>query len=177
MWKKSAPLLVVLSAALNAAFIGGWAVHAAKGRWITSEKHDQACGGVRCPLHRSLDVTPEQWQQLEPCLARFQQDSETLCQDISRRCGELVDLLAAPQPDQEAIAAKQEEILAGQRKMQERVIAHLLAEKQTLTMEQQAKLFQLIREKTGCARRNPMMGPLCILGTRPRLRTNSGSEP
>ena len=177
MWKKIAPLLVVLSVALNVAFIGGWVVHAARGRWIGPERRGQACEGVWCPLHRSLDVTNEQWGRLEPRVVQFQHDSETLCQDINRKRSELIDLIAAPQPDLEAIAAKQEEILAGQRKMQERVIANLLAEKQILTVEQQAKLFQMIREKTGCAGRNPMMGPLSIPGSQSRLRMNSESEP
>jgi Spy/CpxP family protein refolding chaperone len=177
MWKKIAPLLVVLSVSLNTAFIGVWVVQASREHWISPERHGQTFEGVQCPLYRSLNVTNEQWGQLEPRLAQFQHDSETLCKDIHRRRIELIDLIASPEPDSEAIAAKQEEILAGQRKMQERVIAHLLAEKQMLTKEQQAKLFDMIREKTGCAGRNAMMYPVSIPGGQSGLRLNSESEP
>jgi Spy/CpxP family protein refolding chaperone len=158
MWKKIAPLLVVLSVALNVAFIGVWAVHAARGHWMSRDRHGQACEGVWCPLHRSLGVTDEQWKRIESGLTQFQRDSRALCQEVNRKRGELIDLIASPQPDREAIAAKQEEILAGQREMQKRVIARLLTEKETLTAEQQAKLFQMIKEKAGCAGRIPMIG-------------------
>ena len=173
MWKKIAPLLVVLSISLNAAFIGAWVVQAARGHRTSPERHGQACEGVGCLLHRSLDVTNEQWERLEPGLAQFRQDSESLCQDIRRRRGELIDLIVSPQPDREAIAAKQEEISAGQRQMQELVIAHLLAEKQMLTVEQQAKLFQMIRERSGCAGGNAMVCPVSIPGVQSRTPAES----
>jgi len=105
---------------------------------------------------------------LEPGLARFRTDSESLCRQIHRRRGELIDLMASAQPDRDAIVAKQEEILAGQRKMQELVIAHLLAEKEALTAEQQAKLFQMIRERSGCAGGAAMMCPDSIPGVEAR---------
>jgi Spy/CpxP family protein refolding chaperone len=63
----------------------------------------------------------------------------------------LLDLLAAEHTDREAIAAKQAEILNGQREMQKQIIAHLLAEKQFLTPEQSTRLFQMMRRRSGCA--------------------------
>lgn len=164
MWKRIGPLLIILSVSLNIAFIGSWAVQAAKGRLASPEQCGQTGGGISCSLHKSLNVTDEQWGQLEPRLTQFRSESKNLCQDIQRLREQLIDLIASPLPDSEAIAAKQGEILAGQREMQERVIAHLLAEKQTLTEEQQAKLFDMIRKKTGCSGRDTMGCPSSIPG-------------
>jgi Spy/CpxP family protein refolding chaperone len=91
-------------------------------------------------------------------LAEFRKASQAVCADVMRKRGEMIDLLASPQPDREDIAAKQEEILAGQRKMQQLVIEHLLAEKEVLTPEQQRELFDLLRRRSGCAGQMPMMG-------------------
>jgi Spy/CpxP family protein refolding chaperone len=159
MWKKIAPLLIVLSVALNVAVVGVWAVYAIRGHWATQDRcgHGDGSGGAWCPLHRRLNVTDEQWQRLEPRIAQFRRDSQALCQEITRKRGELIDLVASPQADRQAIAARQEEILAGQRRMQQLVIEHLLAEKEVLTAEQQKDLFNLLRRRSGCAG-HPMMG-------------------
>jgi len=177
VWKKIGPLLIILSVSLNIAFVGAWVVQAAKENSIDPAHYDQVGAGVSCPLHRDLEVTDEQWGKLEPRLTKFRSESEAICQDIQRMRGELIDLIATRQPDSEAIAAKQEEILTSQRKMQEHVIAHLLAEKQTLSEEQQAKLFEMIREKTGCAGRNTMVCPVSIPGVQSRLQSDVKTEP
>jgi len=156
MWKKIAPLLIVLSVALNAAFIGVWAARAVVSRWPAEPGDGDRA--VWCPLHRRLRVTDEQWRQIEPHLLAFRRDSEAVCRDINRLRGEMIDLIAADEPDRDAIAAKQEEIREGQRRMQGLVIEHLLAEKQILTEGQQKELFDMIRRRSGCAGPGRMMG-------------------
>lgn len=161
MWKKIAPLLVILSIALNLAFVGVWATHAAAARWNRGNASCGPCGdnqgGMWCPLHRKLGATDQQWQQIEPKLAEFRKSAQAVCQDVTRKRGEMIDLIASTQPDRQAIAAKQDEILTGQRRMQELVIEQLLAEKQVLTAQQQKELFDLLRQQGGCAGQGPMM--------------------
>jgi len=158
MWKNIAPLLIVLSVALNIAVVGVWAAHAIRGHWTAPDRcgHRDGPEGVSCPLHRRLNVTDEQWQRLGPRFEQFRRGSQALCQEVTRRRGELIDLVASPEGDRQAIAAKQEEILAGQRKMQQLVIEHLLTEKEILTPQQQKELFDLLRRRSGCAG-HPMM--------------------
>lgn len=176
MWKKIAPLLVILSISLNIAFLGGWIVQAAKKQPANPGPCSQACEGSSCPLHRDLNITKHQWKQMEPRLAQFRSESEALCRDIQRLRGELIDLIASPEPDSTAIALKQDQILAGQRKMQEQVINHLLAEKQMLTEEQQARLWDKIREKTGCTSRNSVVCPVSIPGMPSPIQSNDITE-
>jgi Spy/CpxP family protein refolding chaperone len=176
MWKKFWPLLLILSVSLNIAFVGAWVVEAARESTARPETRNRACNGT-CPLHQSLNVTDEQWTQLEPRLTQFRSESEALCRDIQRLRGELIDLIASPEPDSMAIALKQDQILAGQRKMQEYVINHLLAEKHMLTQEQQEQLFNMIREKTGCTSRNSVVCPVSIPGAQSHTQSNDITEP
>ena len=156
MWKKIGPLLIVLSVALNVAFIGVWAVRAV-GRRRSVEPVDGG-GKVWCPLHRRLNVTDEQRRQIEPRLAAFRRDSQSRGHEIGRLRGEMIDLIAADEPDRQAIASKQEEMRDEQRQMQQLVIEHLLAEKEVLTAEQEKELFDMLRRRSACAGPGRMMG-------------------
>lgn len=155
MWKKIVPLLVVFSVALNVAFVGIWAV-----RVFPAQRFEDGASGdpVWCPLHRALKVTGEQWGRLEPRLVEFRRESEATCAEMGRLRGELIDLIDVIRPDREAIASKQEEIRAGQRRMQQLVIEHLLEEKEVLTADQEKDLFDLLRRRIACAGPGRMLG-------------------
>ena len=157
MWTKLRPLLILLSVALNVAFVVIWAAHAVPThlRGWRGPAHEE---GVWCPLHRRLGTTEAQWREIEPRLVKFQESARVQCDEVNRLRGEMIDLVAAPEPDRDAIRLKQEEILAGQRRMQELVIEHLLTEKQLLKPEQQEQLFQMMRSQSGCAGHGPMTG-------------------
>lgn len=161
MWKKMAPLLIVLSVTLNIAFIGTWVGHAAATLRAAQETYE---GEVWCPLHRELAVTSEQWQQIEPRLEAFRAEAQAVSAEMNRLRAELIDLIAGPQPDRQAIAAVQDEIRIQQRRMQELVVEHLLAEKEVLTTEQQGELFEMIRRRSGC------MGPALMRDDTGELR-------
>ena len=159
MWKKTKPILIVASVALNTAFVAMWIVHAAppqariEGTGQRATQHT-----IWCPLHRELGVTEEQWVQIEPRLREFQAAVGKLRQQTSAKRSEVIDLIAAKESDAEAIRAKQDEILATKRSIQGLVVDHLLAEKQVLTPEQQQQLFEMLRNRTGCADGPPMSG-------------------
>jgi len=160
MMRKYAFLLIVLSVALNVGFAGIWAAQTVAGHWPAwgACGHQGGEGAIWCPLYRSLAVTDEQRQRLEPRLAQFRQASQALCQETQRKRAELIDLVASAGTDRTEIATKQEEILAGQRRMQELVIEQLLTEKEVLTAEQQKELFDMIRRHSGCMGPAPMRG-------------------
>ncbi len=142
-------LILALSLSLNLAFIGVWVFHAVPG-WkmplIGSDSQHRQNTAPRS-LHQELGVTPEQWQQIEPLILQFRQATEGQRQEIMTLRKQLLDLLAAPPADEKAIWAKQEEILAGQRQMQNLVLAHLLKEKKILSPDQAVKLVQALCEQ------------------------------
>ena len=160
MWKQLKPALAVASIGLNVAVVGVWLAHAV-GRSVESPMpagSTDAVGEVWCPLHRELNVTPEQWAEIEPRLLAFRGSADEQWGRIDALRTEMIDLFAAPEPDREAIAAKQQEILAAKRAMQVLVTDHLLDVRARLDPEQQQRLFAMLRERTACARLGPMAG-------------------
>jgi Spy/CpxP family protein refolding chaperone len=162
MWKKTKPLLVILSVALNLAFVGAWLTYAAASRMESRWEKPCVPGDsqtVWCPLHRELNVTAEQWKEIEPRLRAFRTSADEICGKISGLRAGIIDELASPSPDLQAIKAKQEEIRAGQRRMQGLVIEQLMSERKVLTAEQQQRLFDMLRSRMGCDRGGPMLVP------------------
>jgi Spy/CpxP family protein refolding chaperone len=168
MSRSTRTLLIVLSVALNIAFVTVWALH----RLPLGCRHHAARGRARgmesvCPFHERIQATPAQRQEIESRLEAFRNASMPLCMEVNKHRLELIDLLAAPEPDRAAITAKQQQIADGQNQMQERVIANLLEMKAALTPEQQKTLFDTIRARSDCAGHGPMaMG----MGTNPPCR-------
>ena len=160
---KTVIVILIFSVALNTAFGAMWAIHRLPAHFGRTghkgDSHDKSC--VSCPLHRKLGRSEKQWQGIEPRLMEFKTSAQAVCRKTKKLREELIDLIAAPQTDFEAIRAKQDEILAGQRRMQELLISHLLAEKEMLTPQQQKSLFDMIRQRGDCA------GSSSIMGVRP----------
>ena len=168
MSRSTRTLLIVLSVALNIAFVTVWALH----RLPLGCGHHAARGPARgtesaCPFHERIQATSAQREEIESRLEAFRRASVPLCMEVNKHRLELIDLLAAPEPNRAAIAAKQQQIADGQSQMQERVIANLLEMKAALTPQQQKTLFDTIRERSTCAGHGPMpMG----MGTNPPCR-------
>lgn len=145
MWRKAAPLLVLLSVALNAAFVGAWCIRMAQSYAASETPYD---GPVWSPLHRQLGVTPEQWRRIEPQLEAFRQQTQAIHGEMRVLRGQMVGLIAEEDPDPRAISEKQQEIRQGQARMQQLVVEHLLAEKEVLSAAQEEQLFQMMRDQT-----------------------------
>ncbi len=158
MRRKVVLLLIALSVALNVAFVTVWALHTLPPLMRRGES--AGTEGIWCPLHRRLAATEAQWREIEPRLVEFQKAARDVCEEVNQSRSELISLIADDEPDVEAIQAKQEEILAGQRRMQQLVIDYLLADKRTLTPEQQRQLFDMLRQRAGCAGHGPIAGPM-----------------
>ena len=154
MWRNARILLIILSLGLNIGFGAMWIGHVLAARATPPQRPDNE-DPVWCPLHRQLGVSLEQWREIEPRWQEFRKSSQPICQSVTALRQEMIALVAAPEPDRKAIQLKQDEILAGQRKMQDLVVENLLAEKKSLTPDQQAKLFALLRSQTGCSGGGP----------------------
>jgi Spy/CpxP family protein refolding chaperone len=140
------------------AFVASWALH----RLPLACRHHAAAASAAetqftCPLQQRIQATPAQRKEIETHLQTFRTNSMPLCMEVNKHRLELIDLLAAPEPDRAAIQAKQQQIMDGQSQMQERVIAALLEMRTTLTPEQQKTLFDTIRERSNCAGHGPFM--------------------
>ena len=162
MWNTVKRPLIVVSVALNVAFVTLWIVHAVAYRAHPQESNETTGQqGIWCPLHQELAVTEEQWTQIEPRLRKFQAAVGEFTQQIKSFRSEVIDLIAADEPDSEAIRGKQDEILATKRKIQGLVVAHLIAEKEILAPDQWMQLFGMLRQRANCKIGSPMSGRSC----------------
>ena len=175
MNKRIIVFIFVASLALNIAFVVSWAGYRLPQRFTDDQGQvfpSEEKGEIWCPLHRSLNVSKEQWQQLEPRLLEFRKTSQGICEQVNQKRSEMIDILSSADPDRQAIADKQKEIQAAQQKMQQLVIEHLLFEKSVLNSRQQEEFFKLFRRRCSYA-------PGQDAGRKHSFRQilNSGNEP
>ncbi len=151
MWQRLKNPLFALSLGLNAAFIAIWLVHAAPG--FIADRHDAGVTGENGPddLHRKIGVTPAQWQEIEPRLQEFREKAQARRRAIGKHREALMRLLAAPSTDEKTIRAKQDEILAEKKQMQNLVLDLLLLEKKVLSPPQLQALIAEIHRLCCCA--------------------------
>ena len=171
-------MFILLSAALNVAFVATWAVHAMPER-IKSDPAEsteiEMREGMRW-MHQRLGAGPEQTRRMEMRMGRFNERRHEISEDMRELQTELIDLIAADETDMQAIENVQERILDHQRKMQRLVVSNLLAEKEDLTPEQREAFFRMLRMRSpgqGGAMRGRTEGQL---DDRPRGGPGRGRE-
>lgn len=134
--------LLCLSLAMNAAFMVVWFA-----KTQTAQAAMPADSPIRCPLHRDIGVSLEQWGVIEPRLVEFQRSLDEPIEEADRLREEVLDMIAEEGASVEMIYAKQRELLDAKHEIQRRVAQFLLWEKSILTPKQQERMFALL--KTG----------------------------
>ena len=139
--------LLIFSIGLNVAFIAMWLVQTVPDISMRKSTDTTAeSGKIPSVLHREIGVTSEQWKQIEPHVNFFREKAREQRRTIEALRNQLMELLANPDADESTIRAKQEEILFGQRGMQNLVIELLLKEREFLIPEQQKALITIIHQ-------------------------------
>ncbi|MCH7813885.1 MAG: periplasmic heavy metal sensor [Planctomycetes bacterium] len=98
-------------------------------------------------LTERLGLTPEQAEQFESAWQAFKTEARTLRSQLHDADDTLADLIAAPNPDEQAIDASLVEIAGLREQMQRGVVDHFLALKQLLDAEQQENFNKMIRHR------------------------------
>jgi len=146
--------LVALSVALNVAFVGTWLAHV-----LTCRGYRRASPpGLACGIHAQLDLSDAQRGEIEALVSRFRGSAAAVCAEAGRHRAELFEILAAEPVECAAVASKREEIAACQRRMQDLVLDHILAQKALLTPEQQAEFFKILGKSGTCPGNGPLGG-------------------
>jgi Spy/CpxP family protein refolding chaperone len=155
-------ILFVASIALNAVFIATYISYQLP---LLAGVHQPPTPGS--PLFLQMDLAPDQLARFRSERDQFHARLQELGQEIKARQIELIDLLGASSPDQQAIDAKQQEIQRLQGGVQDRVISHFLKGGSLLTPEQRTRFFELIKgrietEAQACPpwMKSPDQGPL-----------------
>ena len=157
MWRKIQPIVLILSLAMNAGLASAWVAGLVRQKTTVdccAQAHTES--NIWCPLHRRLGVSEVQWRDIEPRMLAFHDSSRILCRRMQMVRGEVMDLLAADNPDLAAVKTRKEDIASQQQAMQQLVLRHLLREKEILTPEQWQELLELIRGREGCGGHGPL---------------------
>jgi Spy/CpxP family protein refolding chaperone len=134
-------ILFIASVALNAVFAGTYVTYKLLS---IAGVHQPAPRG---PLFLQLDLTPDQLIRFKEGRNMFHTRLQELGLEIKTQQLELIDLLGAPSPDQQAIERKQGNIQHLQGAVQDQVIVHFLQASSFLTPEQRTRFFQLIKAR------------------------------
>lgn len=166
IWNRLRTPLLIFSLGLNIAFIAFWAVRMVGGLTspstdVTTPRNHNMTDTLR-DIHRELGVNPEQMETLRSQFILFRSEIQKTRDEIEKLHPQMMDLLTAPEVDKDAVRAKREEIFAAQKKMQELVIDHILAEREILTPEQRERFFKMLRSR--CLSGG---GPMSGFGGRP----------
>jgi Spy/CpxP family protein refolding chaperone len=141
-------LLLIVSLAFNVGF----------GSTLAVQKVRQMCGGrcggpgmgpALCQSHLfdSIDLSPEQTQQFTRAQEALMADVAAWRKACAAERAKLGELLTADAPDDDAIQAQLDRISSLQRRVQGRVVEHLLKQREQLTPEQRTQYDELISQR------------------------------
>lgn len=144
MNKKSVLLILVCSLALNIGFAGTYAFNMIS----HSNKVIQTnCSFILAgtPLYANLGLRQTQIDRIEPVIRDFHEKTAVLREQIMTHRRQLVDEMAKDTIDHESLNVIHNEISAGQSKLQQLVMQHILDMKQAMDPDQRARFFEAMR--------------------------------
>ncbi|MEF2231699.1 MAG: periplasmic heavy metal sensor [Pseudodesulfovibrio sp.] len=144
--------LLALSVGLNIAFVLFWGMQHFQGQDPASSGAPRRSGDqLLAARYEGVQVTPEQWKALEPYALAFKTNTDRIRRETTRLRKRMLELLAEPVADAEAIRAIQKKILANQGGMKDEVLRLLLREKDVLRPDQFSGLIKAIQDYKGHA--------------------------
>ena len=141
MYRKGLELLLIFSLALNLAFVGVWGYH-----WfcVRPELATRAAP-VWQTQQGTLNLSGEQRERVREQWGELRRRVGGLNEELAGRRRQLLGLLAAPEPDMEAVRAFQRDIALEEGKVRDATIEHLLELRKVLSPEQREKLLRMIQ--------------------------------
>ncbi|OIQ49952.1 periplasmic heavy metal sensor [Pseudodesulfovibrio thermohalotolerans] len=142
--------LLALSVGLNIAFVLFWGMQYFQGQDPAPSGAPRRSGDqLLTARYEGVQVTPEQWKALEPNVLAFKTNTDRIRRETVQLRERVLELLAEPVADEEAIQAIQQRILSNQGGMKDEVLRLLLREKDVLRPDQFSVLIQAIQNYGG----------------------------
>ncbi|MBU1698572.1 MAG: periplasmic heavy metal sensor [Candidatus Eisenbacteria bacterium] len=145
---KIISVIFIFSLAFNLTILIVWGARAIPGNQHSDDGVPAECG-VQCGPHEWIGFTAEDRASILPLIEEFNQKRCDICRRLDGPRAELIDEIAAAEPNQIRINELQEKILDNQREMQSLIIEQMLKEKQLLSEKQQERYFQYFRQSCG----------------------------
>jgi|GEM_PF-4836632 len=139
MWEKIKPYLLYFSIGLNLAFVlfigfylGPWS---GRGSHRRTDRPDP-----RRFLKEELELTAEQWDEIEPRMEKFKQKAQEVRAEISRQRRKKLDLLLADRPDTPAIEESRRQLREARENWRDLSSQHFSEMRDILDEEQRRRL-------------------------------------
>lgn len=97
-------------------------------------------------LKQELGLNEEQAKEFESHMERFRTETEPILDSIRAKRKDLMDEIAAEEPNMDKLERLSEEIGSLQVSLQKKTIMHMLEGRSLLSLKQQKKLFSLFKE-------------------------------
>jgi len=105
--------------------------------------------GMRGRIAKELKLTPEQIKLLEPIRKDFMDSTQSAREDIKAKMKQMLDLLAADQPDAAAIKDLASQMEPSRTAIRESAIDHIISALEVLTPDQRAKVKDWVQKNPG----------------------------
>ncbi|MEW6363862.1 MAG: hypothetical protein AB1714_04400 [Acidobacteriota bacterium] len=131
IWRNA---LLIASLCLNVGFLSAFIIH------IVWRSHTHS--------RPDFDPPAQAKDQFDANFSTFRDSMASLNEELGTEKARLVDILASPNPSQEAVQAQQDKITAVNARITKAFAEHLLRQKRLLTPEEQRQFFDFIRSRT-----------------------------
>lgn len=189
MRNKALALLLIFSLAFNIAFVGIWAYRgAARRHRYRRLTRDAQVGrerppGPGGPPWAQLALAPEQEHRIREGWREVEGQMQSLREEVARHRDALLELMAAEEPEEQAVLAARERIDAVERQMRKLVVGQMLKTREMLTAEQRRQWLRMMRahgERRGRGRwrggPRPRRAPGPVRGLRPGTGGPAGNR-
>lgn len=150
MLNKALSLLLIFSLAFNIAFVGIWVYNRSTHVPSPAPAPDPRADAARPPMPgppswQQLSLRGPQERQITQGWREAHQKFEAVNAEMRKEREKLFDLLAADELDQEAIAACQQRIEAGQQAARQLVLEQMVKTREALTPEQRTNWMRMMK--------------------------------
>ncbi len=143
MSNKALSLILIFSLAFNIGFVGIW-VH----NITAPERPVRPAPGAPPPPWAQLPLQPHQRQSLRTDWQQLLAELEPLRADLLEKRNQLMDLLAAPDPDEAEVRRVNERLGELQERSRRLVLEHMERIRRALPAEQRRRMFDMLRERS-----------------------------
>jgi Spy/CpxP family protein refolding chaperone len=144
MYQKALSLLLIFSLAFNIAFVGIWAYNRTHPP-ARAARPPAATAQVPVPASlEGLSLTPDQRRQVVAAWRAAVAQTARVSAEVARERQRLFELMAAPEPDKQAIQACEQRIEAGQTRLGQLALNQMRQISELLTPAQRQAWFQMM---------------------------------
>lgn len=143
--RNSVLILLAASLAFNAGVGVTFGIRTYRRCYCSEDCPKRGDGPCRFGLFHELDLTPEQEAEMDAARKNLKQRCRELREEVRSEADVLAELIAAAEPDHEAITTQVDKVARLRKHLDQRMVEYFLDIKQTLDPQQHEAFNEMIR--------------------------------